>query len=338
MSAPQDTLRLGMVGCGAITRQMHLPTARRLREVTVAALVDPDVRSAEGLAAECGVPRVAARLADVASAIDAVIIATPPHVRPALAEEAFGFGLHVFCEKPLANTVAECERMAGAARAAGRVLAVGHMCRFLPVREDMRALCRRHGLGQVRRVLATEGKPYDWPSATGYTVRRELVPGGVMINAGIHTLDTLLWWLGDPESIRYLDDAIGGLESNVRLGMTFPGGVEASFRQSRTCLLPYSIRVEADHGSLVMSTTDVDKFAVEKAGRLTRHRCGPTPVTQEDCWVRQLADFTTSIRTGTPPRVDGVEGTRVIRLVEACYGLKRARTRPEAAPLPGLTW
>ena len=134
MNSPTPALRLALVGCGAITRQMHLPTARRLAGVTVAALVDPDVSAAECLAAAFAVPRVAARLADVAADVDAVIIATPPHARPALAQEAFAHGLHAFCEKPLANTVAECEEMVRAARAAGRVLAVGHMCRFFPVR------------------------------------------------------------------------------------------------------------------------------------------------------------------------------------------------------------
>lgn len=331
-------LRLAIVGCGAIAREMHLPTTRRLADVTVAALVDPDVRAVEPLASVFGVPRVVARLAEVASSVDAVIIATPPHVHPALAEDAFAHGLHVFCEKPLANTVAECERMVCAARAARKTLAVGHMCRFYPVREAMPALCDRHGLGRVRRVMATEGKPYDWPAATGYTVRRELVPGGVLINAGIHTLDALLWWFGDPDVVYYQDDAIGGLESNVRLRMVYPDGLEILFRQSRTCRLPYSINVEAERGSIAIGTSAADEYRVESGGRSTRHRCSPVPVTQEDCWVRQMADFVQSVRDGTPPRVDGVEGTRVIRLIESCYTQKRLRARPDSLPSPGLTW
>jgi predicted dehydrogenase len=338
MTSVVPRLRLGIVGCGAIVRQMHLPTALRLSTVSVTALVDPDVPAAAVLAAAFAVPRFAARLAEVAADVDAVIIATPPHVRPALAREAFASGLHVLCEKPLANTVAECAQMVSAARTAGRVLAVGHMCRFFPVREALPTLCARHGLGAIRRVVATEGKPYDWPTATGYTVRRDVVPGGVMINAGIHTLDSLLWWFGDPVSIRYQDDSVGGLESNVRLEMTLADGVEVHFRQSRTCVLPYVIRIETEHGQLVLGTTAVDEYSVVQGGRSTVHRCGPAAVTQEECWLGQLADFVGSVQGGTSPRVDGTEGSRVIRLVEACYRQKQARLRPAVLPQPGLTW
>lgn len=338
MSFSSPPLRLAIVGCGAITREMHLPTAGRCADVIVTALVDPDLRAAQGLSAGFRVPRVAARLSDVVADLDAVIIATPPHVRPELAGQAFAYGLHVLCEKPLANSVAECEGMVRAARTARKTLAVAHMCRFYPVREAFPGLCERHGLGQVRRVVATEGKPYDWPTATGYTVRRELVPGGVLINAGIHTLDSLLWWFGAPQVIDYQDDAIGGLESNVRLRMEYPGGMEILFRQSRTCRLPYSIIVEAEHGRIVIDTPSVDAYRVEAGGRSTQHLCSPSSVTQEECWLRQLDDFVRSIRTGEPPRVDGDEGTRVIRLVETCYAQKRLRERPESMPLPGDTW
>jgi predicted dehydrogenase len=228
--------------------------------------------------------------------------------------------LHVLCEKPLANAVAECEAIIRSAGKAGCIIAVGHNYRFYPVRRLMPDLVKRHGLGKILRVTATEGKPYSWPTFTGYTVRREMSPGGVLINAGIHTLDSLLWWFGDPVNIRYEDDSVGGLESNVRLWMQFPDNVEVYFRQSRTCNLPYRICIEAENGS-------------ER-----NHTCVNPAVNHRTCWNEQLKDFTESIVQNRKPFVTGEEGIRVIRLIETCYALKRSRPLPSKAPIPGLTW
>ena len=92
---PERKLRLAVVGCGAIAERGHIPAARRVDEVRLVALVDSDTARAEALARRFGVPRVAATLSGVAAEVDAAILATPPHVRPAVAEEAFREGLHV---------------------------------------------------------------------------------------------------------------------------------------------------------------------------------------------------------------------------------------------------
>ncbi|OHB88873.1 MAG: hypothetical protein A3D13_04735 [Planctomycetes bacterium RIFCSPHIGHO2_02_FULL_40_12] len=332
------TIRLGIVGCGAIADDMHIPTALSVKQVQLVTLIDKDIEQCTRLANKFGVKQTAGSIEEIAGHLDAVIIATPPHVRQALAKEAFQHGLHVLCEKPLANTVAECETIIKAAREAERVLSVGHMFRFYPLRRQLPDLVKQHGLGKILRVIATEGKPYSWPTVTGYTVRRDMSPGGVMINAGIHTLDSLLWWFGDPADIRYEDDSIGGLESNVRLWMQFPDNVEVYFRQSRTCDLPYRICIEAGNGSLIFGTNSVTEYSVKKNGYERNHSCVNPAVDHISCWNEQLCDFAESIVQNRKPFVTGEEGMRVIRLIETCYALKRSRPLPSKAPIPGLTW
>src|SRR5207344_1652902 len=162
--------------------------------------------------------------------LDAVLIATPPGVRPRLIAQAFALGLDVLAEKPLANTLDECERISALARASSRVLGVSHMFRFYPVRDRMHELVESHGLGRILSVVLDEGGPYTWQSRSGYTVKREEVSGGVLANAGIHSLDSLIQWFGDPAIESYEDDSLGGLESNARTRLRFEGGVCADVR------------------------------------------------------------------------------------------------------------
>ncbi len=336
--AQRRPVRLAIVGCGAIAVEMHIPAARAVPDVELAALVDTDRERARNVAGQFHVPRHAQTVEEIAADVDAVVVATPPHVRPALAIRAFEHGLHVLCEKPLANSVEECESIVRASKSAQRVLAVAHMCRFYPVRQKAMALITEHGLGRIRTITASEGKPYSWESVTGYTVRRELVPGGVMINAGVHTLDCILWWLGNPTGVEYEDDSIGGLESNVRLRMTFENCVTADFRQSRTCRLPYEIRISAEYGELLFSTNSVSEYSLVRNGHVETCRCADSTFTHRDCEASQLKDFAESVRSGRPPKVSGEEATRVVSLIEQCYTRKQATPSPEVCPQPGLTF
>ena len=116
----------------------------------------------------------------------------------ALAEQAFAAGLHVLCEKPLANSSTDCKIILEAARQAKRVLAVAHTYRFMPNRIHAHSLLQEKFLGRLFAVDVEQGDPADWPTRTGYSVRHELIPGGVLLNEGIHSLDTLFWWFGPP--------------------------------------------------------------------------------------------------------------------------------------------
>src|SRR5687768_10251931 len=113
--------RVAVIGCGAVAEMGHIPAACQLNNVELVALVDSDTNRAEELAERFGVPKAASRLDDIARYVEAVVLATPPHIRSAIAEEAFAAGLHVLCEKPLANTTKQCQAILSAAKRANRV-------------------------------------------------------------------------------------------------------------------------------------------------------------------------------------------------------------------------
>ena len=331
-------IKIAIVGCGAIAEAIHVPAALAVNTVDLVALVDSDLGRARCLAGQFGIARTAGTVGELVDAVDAVMLATPPHIRPALAQQAFEHGLHVLCEKPMANTVAECDAIIEASRRAERVLGVAHVYRFRPSRMAIKELIDGGSLGQVHSVAVSQGKPYTWEAASGYTVRREMVPGGVLINAGIHPLDTLLWWFGEPADFDYEDDALGGLESNVRMALRFNSGIVARLRQSRTCNLPHEIRVEADNGTVVLPTYSTSEYELLRDGCREARRCAGESYGAAQCEQAQLRDFAESITMGRSPRVGGEEGKRVIELIERCYKAKRARPLPNRVPQPGATW
>ena len=330
-------MKVAIVGCGAIAEAMHIPAALRVREIELVALLDADTARAREVASRFEIPRTGTSMDDLASHLDAVILATPPHVRPQLARQAFELGLHVLCEKPLANSVDECDAIIHAARQAHRVLAVAHVFRFWPSRQAVRELIDQGSLGRIRSVSATQGNSYSWKSVTGYNMRHDMVPGGVLLDAGIHPLDTLLWWFGDPESLQYEDDALGGLESNIRMKMRFPDDIEVYFRQSRTCRLSNEFRIAAENGTLVLSNYNTWQCELLQDGKSVTRNCADEAVDHAHCEQLQLMDFAESIVRQREPLVSGEEARRVVQLIEQCYATRRTRSLPNEVPLPGLT-
>src|SRR5262249_4845506 len=126
-------LRLGIIGCGAITETAHLPAALSSPLIEVTALSDPEPARFEYLVKRYGLARIGCTdHRAVLGRVDAVVLALPNHLHAPIGMEFLEHGIHVLCEKPLALTTAECERLSRAARAKSATLAVGYVTRFFP--------------------------------------------------------------------------------------------------------------------------------------------------------------------------------------------------------------
>ena len=335
-------MRIGIVGCGAIAEYLHVPAVKRCAELKLTALVDTDRDQREHLAGRCPGVQLGESIAHVAEHIDAVVLATPPHCRLPLVQQAADLGLHVLCEKPLANTVEDCLAIEAASRRAGIRLAVMHQFRCWPNRIAVQELIRQSSEA-VLGISVAQGNPYSWQSATGYSVQKHLVSGGVLINAGVHPLDSVISWLGDPVSTHYSDDACGGLESNLRIESRFEGKIPVTVRLSRTCRLENTIRIRFRDREIVMNNSDPNSYRVElfsDAGSRQDSLVACESATQDFLGpaISVYENFAASVTQGVPLIVDATEATRVIRWIEACYDQKQQRELPVAALTPGACW
>jgi predicted dehydrogenase len=167
---------------------------------------------------------------------------------------------------------------------------------------------------------------FNWPLTSDFFFRRAQAGGGVLIDTGVHTLDQLLWWLGDVSSLSYYDDNCGGVEADCELQLTLRSGAKGIVELSRTRNLRNTAiirgeraELEVDLGRNAMTLRFTDS-PVQVVGRGAG---GAYPLTVEqtqiDIIADEHADFLQAIRTGQPPAVSGAEGKRSIALIEACY-------------------
>jgi predicted dehydrogenase len=346
-SAP---LPIILIGCGAVSQQFYLPALTTLTargEVAVHALVDPSAKARQLLAT--AFPH--ARQLDDLKACDApanslAIIATPPRFHAPQTLEAVTRGWHVLCEKPMASSVAECEAMIAAAHNAKRLLAVGLYKRFFPSSAYLKALFTRGQLGPLRSFTIAEGGPFKWPAATPSFFNKAQTPGGVLLDIGVHVLDLLIWWLGEPTSCHYADDAMGGLETNSRLELNYAGGARGFVHLSRDWATANEYRFVFEHGLVTWKTNDANGLTVQLANTPSALRTqliapftAEAPVSTStlqasnpQSFIAQLQNIAAAIRGESSVLIPGEEGLRSLRLIEACYREKTLLDQPWFAP------
>lgn len=192
-----ETLRIGVVGAGYMGR-IRAQSAQAHPGCRVVQVVDQVSERAEALANKVGCEagtdweRLVAR-----RDIDAVVVATPhKHLAP-ITIAALQAGKHVFCEKPMARTVAEADEVLKCHRSNPQVLVVGFTLRHHPAIARARELLLEGAIGEpfyVRGCYGHGGRPgyeREWRADP------ELAGGGELLDQGIHLIDLSRWFLGE---------------------------------------------------------------------------------------------------------------------------------------------
>ena len=207
-----QTLRVSVVGAGAIAQVAHLPVLRRLPDVEVTAICDSDGPKAQALASRFGVPDAYDDIEDVLryARSDAVVICTPNHLHEIHALAALAAGAHVLCERPLALAEAGIERVLQASQRYGKRVSVGVNHRF---RSDVQAVRGFVGTGELGPVQAIRGSwhsfqpPRQMPT---WRLRRQEAGGGAFLDLGVPLVDLGLWLAGWPQPKRVSAQVVGG--------------------------------------------------------------------------------------------------------------------------------
>lgn len=322
--APRAAVRVAISGCGAVSEIYYGPTLRVLaREgrVEVVALSDPDCARRDTLGAMF--PR-AARCHDLTSVLesgpDLLIVASPPrrHAEQALA--ALAAGVHVLCEKPLAISLTEAQRMADAEASSARLLAVAMVRRQMPAARTIRTVIAREMLGQLRSFEVFEGGPFDWPVHGPQYFDPRAGGCGVLLDIGAHVLDLLVWWLGSPSTTAAEDDAMGGIEANARLTLSY-GDSSGVVRLSRDWRRPNHVTLHGSKGSLRWSLEEVGRVVVTLDGDEPLELRAPAgaPATFLDCFHGQLYGVLDAIAGEPADVVHAADLLPSIAIIENAY-------------------
>ncbi|MCX6966183.1 MAG: Gfo/Idh/MocA family oxidoreductase [Verrucomicrobia bacterium] len=344
-----DLISVVLVGCGAVSRFFYAPSLAALEAgslLKVEALVDPAPHHIEPLSALFPHAAKAASLEELPLAGRLVVIASPPKFHAKATIYALEKGATVLCEKPMASTVAEAETMVAAAQASGSLLAVGLYKRFFPACEALKGLLEKAPLGRLQRFTIEEGGKFGWQAASDSFFRKSVTPGGILLDIGVHVLDLLLWWLDEPETVRYEDDAMGGQEANCRIDLTYRGGARGEVRLSRDWQTRNEYTFYFERGVVRYKVNEANHLEIKADGMPTLlggslHAAAPTadPLrfggvarSNPQSFIQQICNVAAAMRGREPLRIPGEEGVRSLRLIEQCYSGRQLMPQPWLTP------
>jgi predicted dehydrogenase len=298
---------------------------------------DASKEARERLAPSLRDARVTAELDDLLAdpQLDAVALATPVATHAELATRVLEAGKHCFVEKPLAERVADAERAVEAARAAQRVLMVGHLLEYHPGVLRLKEIADSGELGEIR---------YIYSNRLNLGVLRE--EENALWSLGAHDVSVLLALAGEePYEVEARGESYmqPGVEDVVFCFLRFPSGLSAHLHLS--WLDPHKERRFTVVGSKRMATFDdmelerkvavYDKGFDERAGSY-----GEYITRSGDTWSPRIANteplraecehFVACVRDGATPRSDGESGLRVVRVLEALQDSLASSRRSEA--------
>ena len=199
-------LRIGILGAGWFGREAHVKNLLKLDGVDVVAASSRSRESRTAVEELVGDDlQTFADWHDVLAVdgLDAVIVALTNDVHHDAAVKAFESGLHVLAEKPLGLTIAECDDVIAASKAAGKVLQVGHEMRHQALYQEMKSMIVGGQIGDPRVMWCRE---YRGPMRPGWR-SSEAVTGGMLLEKNCHHFD-LFNWMMDADPVRVF--AMGG--------------------------------------------------------------------------------------------------------------------------------
>ncbi len=315
-------LGFALIGCGGMGRAEAL-VLREVPQGRLVAVCDMSEEAAAKLADEMKVPAFtdyheALRQPDVG----AVIVATPNGLHTQIVLDAVAAGKHVFCEKPFAFTVAECDQMIAAAERHGVRLMVGHVLRLLPLFQRVIDI---FDSGLLGRPVAAQITRIGWlgdPQAR-YRLKKETT-GGLLYDISVHEIDLLHRLCGPTQSVyALLDNQVQkqiDYEDCAHLLLRFRSGASGHlFASLASTLGTYHGVIVGEQGTLRFDHTG-GTLTYKKAGE------GEQAVSEtisrgarENGYLRELRSFTEWVLQGKEPLLTAREGRAAIQVVEAAY-------------------
>lgn len=333
-TAPTSVLPLGLTGCGTMGTS-HARQMAAVPTIHLAAACDVDEAKAKATAAAAGhdvavYSDVDALLAN--EAIPAVVVATPNFTHHDIVLRALAAGKHVFCEKPMALSVTDCDEMIAAARQHGRKLMVGQVLRLITVFAEVRRLVASGLIGQPRimrilRCSARTSQP-DGPWKTSWRSKRANT-GGLLLEINAHEFDFMRAIMGEAAEVTAMMENFWhpaqDFEDHAAVTVRFRnGGIGILESSTATTIGTTEGLITGEKGSLFYNW---GKNTLSY--RLIDGPSAPVEVPVERDGGRsvqsELASFARWVLHDEPPVVTAEDGRRAVQLGEAAYQAARER-------------
>jgi predicted dehydrogenase len=332
------TFDIGLIGGGNIS-ETHARAAQAIPGVEIAAVYGSNSEKVRQLcSAHGGTPDTdfAAFLAH--SRMDVVIIGSPSGLHASQGMAAAKKGLHVLTEKPIDISTSSADELIETADRAGVKLGVIFQDRMKPHIRQLKGWIDRGLLGKPLLVDARVKwyRPPEYYANSRWRGTLALDGGGALMNQGIHTIDLLLWLLGDVSRVQArVATQLHSIESEdtATALLEFANGAVGVFHATTAAYPGYPRRVEisGSEGTLVLEhdriiAVDLRNAPPEDAKFAERdeNQSGSSAVVSDFRGHQAvIEDFLCAIQKNTTPACDGREGRRSLALVEAVYRAAR---------------
>ena len=357
-AAGPGTLRVGIVGSGMMGQE-HLRNLLALEAtgagVEVVALADPHERSLTDSLGWLPAGRTVALYPDHGSLVadagcDAVVVATPNHTHAAVLDDLLATDLHLLVEKPLCTTVADCRRVADAARDRRGLVWVGLEYRYMPPVARLIDAVDAGAVGRVRMVALREHR-FPFLVKVGDWNRFDRFTGGTLVEKCCHFFDLMHRVVGErPErvyasggqAVNHLDERYDGETPDILdhafVVLDFPGGARGMLD---LCMFAEG-GVNQEELSVVGDVGKVEAFLPSSIVRTGTRAGGAAGVHEEVATDPRVAHegfhhgasyvehlrFLEAIRTGSAPEVGVDDG-----LWSVAVGVAAQRSIAEARPV-----
>jgi UDP-N-acetyl-2-amino-2-deoxyglucuronate dehydrogenase len=337
-------IHIGILGAGGIS-DTHARAAAAIPDVRVAAVCGANAAKVDQLAARYG----ATPFTDLAAflhhrPLDLVAIGSPSGVHGEQGEAVAAAGFHILIEKPLEVTTERADALIDAVERARVKLAVCFQDRGNPRLGLVKQWIDAGYLGRPLLVSARVKwyRPPEYYAQSRWRGKWALDGGGALMNQGIHTVDLLLWWLGDivrvsaraktqlhqievedtvVATLEFANGAIGTLEATTAAYPGYPRRVELS-GTAGTVTIEHDRIVSCD----LHDTPSEVRAALDSLSRESdANASAASPIVSDASGhQRVLEDLLDAIATGRRPRCDAREGRRSVAVVQAIYESSRS--------------
>jgi len=333
--------QIGIVGGGNIS-ETHARAAHEIGGVEIAAVYGNNRDKAARLAQLYGgtvYENLEALLEH--KPLDMVMIGSPSGLHAEQGIAAARRGLHVLVEKPIDISTARADLLINECERAQVKLGICFQDRVAP---DIVRLKQLVDAGRLGKPILISGRvkwyrPTDYYQNSRWRGTFELDGGGALINQGVHTVDLLLWLMGDvarvnAKAITALHDI--EVEDTVVAALEFANGAIGTLEAATSVYPGYPRRVEltGSEGTIILEDNQivaadlrngvVDPVRSEPGDKKETNPSSTSPVVSDVSGHRRiLEDFLRAIETDGRPICDGYEGRRSVELVQAIYESSR---------------
>ncbi|GEN89932.1 Gfo/Idh/MocA family protein [Oceanobacillus sojae] len=324
------SLKVAVIGCGSIATHRHLPEYAANENVEITAVCDIVGERAEEAAAKYQ----AKAYTDYKTllkeeSIDAVSVCLPNYLHAPVSIDALNTGAHVLCEKPMATSIEEADKMIEAAERNGKKLMIGHNQRFVASHQKAKELIESGAIGKVYsfRTAFGHGGPEGW-SADGkesWFFKKDEAFIGAMGDLGVHKADLARYLLQDEfvEVGAFVETSAKentDVDDNATLILKSAKGTIGTLAASwaYTAKEDNSTIIYGEKATLRLEDDPTYSLVAQYAnGETVKYELGAIQSNDEggQTTTHVINHFIEAIQNNTVPLIDGIEGKKSLAII-----------------------